>query len=278
MTEQGKSVLPIERKGNSPLVKWAGGKRFIVSHIQELLPTRFERYFEPFVGGGALFFALGPKRATLGDKNHELIEAYTQLRDDAEGVIRALSRLRNTETEYYRIRSCAPSSAAGRSARLIYLCTLSFNGIHRVNLKGEFNVPYGKKTHIEPCDRNHMVAISKALQGISLLCGDFDETLGACRADDLVYLDPPYTVAHGNNGFIKYNAKIFSWSDQVRLAQTAQKLADRGCAVLVSNADHDSIHQLYRNFQVRTIQRASVMAADAGFRRSITECIFYSKV
>jgi DNA adenine methylase len=259
----------------TPLVKWAGGKRRLLSDILEVAPPRFSKYYEPFLGGGAVFFSLRPEAATLSDTNSELIQMYAQVRDCPEGVLRHLRQMRNSEEDYYRIRQSRPRTNNGRAARLIYLCTLSFNGIHRQNLRGEFNVPYGYKTHIDPCDEATIRGVCHSLQGTILVEGDFERAISAARKGDFVYFDPPYTVAHGNNGFIKYNAKIFSWADQERLASVASRLKKAGCSVVVSNADHPSIRKLYPSFKVRVIERHSVMAASSEFRRPVCECLFY---
>jgi DNA adenine methylase len=258
-----------------PLIKWAGGKRRLLSEILGVAPPRYSGYFEPFLGGGALFFSLLPAVATLGDTNSELIQMYTQVRDHQDKVLQSLRKMRNSSEDYYRIRSMRPRADHCKAARMIYLCTLAFNGIHRQNLKGEFNVPYGYKTHVNPCDESALKKVSDCLKGKTLLEGDFEQTVSTARKGDFVYFDPPYTVAHGNNGFIKYNAKIFSWADQERLAKVALRLKDAGCGVVVSNADHPSIRKLYPDFQVLVIERHSVMAASGEFRRLVRECIFY---
>jgi DNA adenine methylase len=259
-----------------PLLKWPGGKRELLPHITRLLPPNSRRYFEPFVGGGAVFFAARPRNASLSDSDSELINCYIQVRDSPELVIARLASLRNTETDYYRVRASAPRTDIGRAARTIYLATLAFNGIHRKNTNGQFNVPYGYKWHLRPCDRPRIRAASQALQHAQLRCGDFETAVADAGKRDVVYLDPPYTVAHGNNGFLKYNAKIFSWDDQLRLASLADRLATGGCKVIISNADHASILRLYRGFKMLRVTRPSRIAASVQFRRSITECLFYS--
>jgi len=139
----------------APLLKWPGGKRRLVRFILTLVPKEFNRYYEPFLGSGALFFALRPKRALLADRNLDLITTYKQVRDNPRAIIKHLRKLRNTEEDYYAIRAATPECESEKAARLIYLTTLSFNGIHRVNLKGVFNVPYGYKTHQPLCPTNH---------------------------------------------------------------------------------------------------------------------------
>jgi DNA adenine methylase len=276
MTARSAPRVELAEIKGPPLLKWPGGKRNLLDRILPLVPVCFNRYFEPFFGGGALFFALQPEKAYLSDKNAELIHTYSQIRDRPDAVIRELRRLRNNEEEYYKIRSSVPQGDAARAARLIYLISLAFNGIYRVNLKGEFNVPYGHKTHLDPCDEERIRTASDLLKKAVVRDMDFERALSPANEGDLVYLDPPYTVAHGNNGFIKYNAKIFSWGDQVRLARVAREVAAKGCTVIVSNANHSSIRSMYDRFTTITIDRNSVIAASSNFRSRITECVFYA--
>jgi len=277
--------MPKKEAGNAdarvvkgtPLLKWPGGKRNLLNSILPLVPASFKRYYEPFLGGGALFFALEPQEAFLSDKNAELIHVYVQIRDNPDLVIRALRKLKNSKGNYYSIRSSNPRGDASRAARFIYLITLAFNGIYRVNLNGEFNVPYGYKKYLDPCDAERIRRASALLSKSVIHDQDFEEALAGADKGDLVYLDPPYTVAHGNNGFVKYNAKIFSWDDQLRLARVANNLAAKGCTVIVSNADHASIRKLYRDFAATILERNSTIAASSDFRSRVTECIFYTR-
>jgi DNA adenine methylase len=262
-------------RGIPPLLKWPGGKRALLGEILPLVPASRGTYFEPFFGGGAMFFSILPSRAVLADSNQELINCYTQVKRSPHKLIKALSLLRNSEQDYYRVRAWLPTDQIERAARFIYLCTLSFNGIYRVNLKGDFNVPYGRKVHVDPCDEARILATSAALKDASLLSGDFEDTLRTARKGDLVYFDPPYTVAHGLNGFVKYNEKIFSWADQVRLAKLARTLAARGIAVVVSNAEHPSIRSLYEGFHTQLIERYSIISASSSARRQISERVFH---
>jgi len=258
-----------------PLLKWAGGKRRLLPLIVPHVSKTEGRFYEPFFGGGALFFSLQPKSALLSDSNPELINAYVQVRDNLPGVIRSLRAMPNTKTDYYRIRESRPRTPAGRAARLIYLCTLSFNGIYRQNLEGEFNVPYGGKVHVKPCNLTKLAETSKALKGRKIEALDFEDAVSSAKAGDVVFFDPPYTVAHGNNGFIKYNARIFSWADQIRLSKVASHLKKIGVNAIVSNADHISIRELYSEFKAIDIDRHSVMAASRDFRRPVRECLFF---
>ncbi len=202
------------------------------------------------------------------------MECYHAVKEDPEKVIAALKRVQNDEMTYYRVRNSNPRSAHGRAARLIYLCRLSFNGIYRENKNGAFNVPYGHKTHLEVSQDNVLKAASSYLQRAELRCCDFAEATADAKSGDVIYFDPPYTVAHDNNGFVKYNRILFSWSDQERLAAEASRLATIGCRVLVSNAHHKSVKDLYPGFNRITIRRASVIAASARYRREISEALF----
>jgi len=265
----------MDNLGCEPLLKWAGGKRRLLGDILPFAPTQFKHYYEPFFGGGALFFALVPAQATVSDANPDLINAYIQVRDNLDAVLKCLRTMENSEADYYRVRESTPRVPATQAAKFIYLCNLSFNGIYRQNLRGKFNVPYGHKTTRPPFDESRLRQIKNALKGVEILSADFEEAAVGARKGDFVYFDPPYTVAHGNNGFPKYNAKIFSWADQKRLASVALQLKTMGCRVLVSNAYHPSIHTLYQEFKVHMIDRYSVMAASGEFRRPVRECLFY---
>ena len=259
----------------SPLLKWPGGKRALLDSIIPVLPNWTNRYYEPFLGGGALFFALTPRKAVLSDTNDELINLYLQVKNFPLKLISLLKKYENSEEAYYRIREQSPRNPIRRAARLLYLTTLSFNGIHRVNLNGDFNVPYGRKVHLLPCQEDKILAASHALSGAKLLVADFERATKAAGNGDLVYFDPPYTVAHTNGGFVKYNEKIFSWDDQKRLAKHATTLVERGCHVVISNAYHRSVSALYSNFDCVTIERYSVIAASSHFRKKIKERLFF---
>ena len=274
MTKTSELSMAGAAAGCRPLIKWPGGKRTLASRIREYFPSSFGTYYEPFFGGGAVYFSVAPPKAILADINEDLINAYIHIRDDSEALIAVLKKYKNSESAYYKVRSAIPTHSIERAARFLYLTRLSFNGIHRVNLKGEFNVPYGYKEHLSPVDATHLAAASLALKDTTLLVADFELSTAKAKKGDVVYFDPPYTVAHANNGFVKYNERIFSWHDQERLAGHAKNLAKRGCRVVVSNADHASIHSLYEDFDCEIIERSSVIAASGAHRRTVSECIF----
>jgi DNA adenine methylase len=258
---------------HQPLFRWPGGKRQLAPAILKHFPSSYSRYYEPFVGGGAVFFALRPRQATLSDNNPDLINCFIQLRDRPDQVREWLASTGKDEESYYSVRANVPDDDVGKAARLIYLANLSFNGIYRVNLMGQFNVPYGRRPHLEIADEGRIQAISEALQGTQIIACDFEHALLDVSADDVVYLDPPYTVAHSHNGFLKYNARIFSWQDQERLAALARRLVSLGCHVVISNAAHPSITALYADFQIREITRHSIVSAKRNHRGPISELI-----
>jgi DNA adenine methylase len=199
---------------------------------------------------------------------------YRQVRDNPQGLIQLLGKYRNNERAYYKIRDSSPRTPLSRAVRLLYLTRLAFNGIYRVNLDGYFNVPYGKKSHLSTCDPDRLLKVSHALRAAVIRHQDFERATTKARSGAVIYFDPPYTVAHENNGFVKYNEKIFSWDDQVRLANHARVLAQRGCHVVISNADHASIRKLYVGFSVARVTRFSRIAASSDHRREISELIF----
>jgi DNA adenine methylase len=242
------------------------------------IPEAYNKYYEPFLGGAALFFALTPHPAFLSDTNNDLIDCYEVIRDEPDRLIPRLRGMKNSKKDYLRIRASKPTSDISRAARLLYLSSLAFNGIYRVNLRGEFNVPYGQKRHLDIVQESRIRAASLALRGSTLRCSDFRTAVASAATGDLVYLDPPYTVAHGSNGFLKYNAKIFSWADQTRLSETAADLDRRGCHVIITNASHASIRQLYPRFNVRAVVRPSRIAASAKFRSPVRELVFSNTI
>lgn len=261
-----------------PMLKWAGGKRRLLKHLTPLFPKEIKtNYFEPFFGGGALFFATQPANSILSDTNKELIECYSYVKDFPEKIISLLKNMNNSKEDYYKVRSYTPSSGIERAARIIYLTTLSFNGLYRQNLKGEFNVPYGNKEHIIVCDEDRIYKVSQALSNSMLFCDDFENVLSLAEKGDVIYLDPPYAISTGN-GFVKYNSKVFTWEDQIRLSEKARELSEMGCKVIISNADVEEIRVLYSDFQCKQLERPSIIAASNEYRKTITECIFYNGV
>ena len=261
-----------------PFLRWAGGKSWLIKHLNNYLPKEgFNNYHEPFVGGGSVFFHINPEQAFLSDLNPELINAYEQVKNNVEELILRLQVFENNEECYYRVRGTTCSDQIQQAARFIFLNQTSFNGIYRVNLKGVYNVPFGYRS-TNFFNPQGLRSASKALLNSTLCTSDFMNTLDNIQENDLVFIDPPYTVAHENNGFIKYNQKIFAWADQERLNSYLQSIILKGANFIMTNAAHESIEQLYNEIGNRTkLQRASLIGGKGATRTSYNEFIYCSK-
>ena len=260
-----------------PFLRWAGGKSWFVKHLNSYLPDKkFNNYHEPFIGGGSVFFHLKPKNAFLSDLNSELIDTYEQVKNNVEELIIKLSEFENTAECYYQIRNTLYSEKVLKAARFIFLNQTSFNGIYRVNLKGIYNVPYGYRS-VKFFDADSLRSASKALCNATLSASDFMKTLDNIQENDLVFVDPPYTVAHENNGFVKYNQKIFAWGDQERLNDYLQAILKKGANFIMTNAAHESIEQLYTGIgDIEKLQRASLIGGKGAIRTSYNEFVYRS--
>lgn len=238
-----------------PFLRWAGGKRQIVPELLGLLPVDIEGrlYREPFLGAGALFFALRPKRAVLSDANEHLIKSYEYVRDDWKTVGRYLRQhlCRNSESYYYEIRKKYNNSrySAAQAARFIYLNKSCFNGIFRVNRKGQFNVPYGWKEPPAIPDTEQLRKVAAALKRATLRTASFATVLAEVSRYDFLYLDPPYPPLNETAYFTHYTVSRFNGIDQEWLAGWIHKLSAIGCPFMLTNADTDKIRRLYRGFR-----------------------------
>ena len=259
----------------APFLKWAGGKRWLADKLAPTLAKHGGRYFEPFLGSGAVYFHCLPAPAVLSDSNSDLIECYQTIRNrpgDVEVELRKLA-MRHPDEAYYTIRLERPSKAPARAARFLYLNRTCWNGLYRVNLQGIFNVPRGTKTQVI-LDTDDFEATSRALASADIFCHDFEKSIDLAEEGDLIFADPPYSVTHNMNGFVKYNQNIFSWADQQRLAHCLLRAVKRGASVIATNADHPEVRNLYRDFESTSpLARASVIAASAAKRRATTELL-----
>ncbi len=260
-----------------PFLKWAGGKRWLVSSSQQIFPSKYNRYVEPFLGSAAVFFYLKPNRAILSDCNHELIETYQAVKMNYGNVVRLLRehQRKHSKAYYYHIRAQRPMTIFSRAARFIYLNRTCWNGLFRVNLRGEFNVPIGSKTDVL-LDSDNFKDISNLLNSASLRCEDFEKIINETRAGDFLFVDPPYTVKHNLNGFVKYNETLFSWQDQIRLRNCLEEARDRKVIILMTNADHSSVRALYRDWVTKKVRRSSVIAASPSNRGKVAELLIVS--
>ncbi len=259
----------------APFLKWAGGKRWMVYARPDLLQFHEERYIEPFVGSGAVYFHLKPSRACLSDANRDLIATYQAIKSDWRRVHSALTDYANKHSpeNYYLTRDERSTDIYDEAARFIYLNRTCWNGLYRVNRKGVFNVPIGTKTNVLlPTDNFERIA--RLLESAELHHRDFEIAINDAMEDDFLFVDPPYTVKHNLNGFLKYNENIFSWDDQIRLRDALIRADARGARILMTNADHESIRELYDGiFWFEPIARNSVLAGTGGTRGRVTELL-----
>lgn len=269
------NLLEIQNTPTHPFLKWAGGKRWLVRNENQIAPSQFDRYLEPFVGGGSVFFSLKDTPFVISDANPELINCYIAIKDDWGKVLQCLKRHQRLHSDryYYEIRASKPRFPHTKAAKFIYLNRTCWNGLYRVNLSGEFNVPRGTKDTVL-LGTDDFPKISCKLSDGKILCQDFELTLSMAGKGDFVFVDPPYTVKHNLNGFIKYNEKIFSWEDQERLKGAIQAAAARGAMVTMTNADHESIHKLYSGMcDIEEIRRSSVIAGKSKNRGVTSEVL-----
>ena len=262
-----------------PFLKWAGGKSKLVPELLARVPADVATYHEPFLGGGALFFALGsatrgsatrgsatrgsatlrPAHAVLSDVNYDLVTAYEVVRDDVRGLVRALGRHAKQHAvrglDYYlEVRASTPRSDVARAARLVYLNKTCFNGLWRVNKQGKFNVPMGKfKTPPTICDEENLYACSEALRGAAVVCLDFREILPDCEPGDFVYLDPPYYPLSETSSFTAYAKEGFGPVEQRALADEVLALDQRGVDFLLSSPDCPEVRELYQDFKLEEV-------------------------
>lgn len=291
MEDNAQIGLPTEGQGSvsshspvTPFLKWPGGKRWFVSGYADLLPEEYNTYIEPFLGAGSVFFHLRPKKAVLGDVNLDLINTYRVIRRnwrEIEVSLRYHQRRHSEDADvyYYQMRDQESDNSIKQASRLIYLNRTCFNGIYRVNLEGRFNVPRGTKDSVV-IDTDDFKLLSKLLRKAKLVAGDFEALVDQARKGDFVFCDPPYTVRHNYNGFRKYNEVLFSWTDQERLARALKRAALRGVKVLCTNANHDSIHELYDHqvFDLKMVSRFSTISADCESRRNFEELVIRANI
>jgi DNA adenine methylase len=225
-----------------------------------------------------MFFLLCPDRALLSDSCTELIDVYSAVRDNVPAIIRYLKPLKPNRNLFYAIRKRPSKGRLKRAAEFLYLNKTCWNGLYRVNSNGRFNVPYGKPRTDYIADFENLRECSLALRkpGVKLRTSDFQAALDKVKAGDLVYLDPPYLTRDDNNGFVDYNKTLFCWEDQKRLSKRVHQLANAGAYVIVTNADHHEVIELYPGFKKRTLTRSSTLASDPKSRVRIKEAVFYS--
>jgi DNA adenine methylase len=274
----GRKLVPAPAR-ITPFLKWAGGKSQLLSTYSQFFPETYNNYFEPFIGGGAVFFHLKSSNrqlnATISDCNMELTNCYEVIRADVEGLIKALALHRN-ETEYfYAVRAQDPTklSPVERAARLIFLNKTCFNGLYRVNRKGQFNVPFGRYENPKFCHPENLFAVSEALQDVQILNTTYDKAVSKARASDFVYFDPPYQPLSSTASFTSYTENSFGLADQQKLSALFGKLSGRGCKVMLSNSDNELVRRLYKEFRIETVRATRAINCKAERRGQISELL-----
>ena len=262
----------------NPFVRWAGGKTWLTSHIPDIIGNiHIEHYHEPFLGGGAIFFSLDHrKKSYLSDMNPQLINTYLQVRDNPHAVIASLEQYRNTEEEYYNVRNAfSQDNTIENAARFIFLNQTSYNGIFRVSKSGKYNVPYGYRENWN-YDANRILLASQKLQNTRISYGDFEINKYRIKEHDLVFLDPPYTVSHNNNGFIEYNQNLFSLNDQKRLRNFIDYIKSRNAYYILTNAAHETIRDIFfiPTDRILELNRKSLIGGKNATRAEVSEFVF----
>ena len=256
-----------------PFVKWAGGKAQLIPRISRFLPRHYDRYFEPFLGGGAVFFHLRPKAAIISDANSELINAYRVIRDKLDWLIEALERLQQKQVsqslfDHYRRLNPTNLSPIERAVRFIFLNKTCFNGLYRVNSQGFFNVPFGKYDRMPKLfDPTNLSEIRNLLTHVEVMCSGYEIALDRAHNGDFTYIDPPYSPEPGSNNFTSYTKEAFSEVDQRRLSAKVDELHRRGCLIMLSNSDTPLIRTLYSKY-IRHTVRADRMINCVGSERT----------
>jgi DNA adenine methylase len=237
-----------------PFLKWAGGKTQLLDELIAKAPLKYGQYIEPFIGGGAMFFAMRPSAGVIADSNPELVNVYRCIANNVDQVIEYLKTFENCEDEFYKIRALKSSDLepAFASARTIYLNRTCFNGLYRVNQKGHFNVPFGKYKNPKICDEDKLQAASLALQNIEILQGDYKKVLKrTAKRGDFVFLDPPYLPVSKYSDFQRYTKEQFYEEDHYELADEVKRLQKLGCHVVLTNSNHPLVHKLYEPYEIK---------------------------
>ena len=269
-----------------PFVKWVGGKRQLINQFKSmnLYPSRNfnplkSRYFEPFVGGGAIFFDLLPQKAILSDLNRELVITYNVIKDNPEELIKSLKKYKHNKDYFLKIRKRDPETLSDveRSSRFIYLNKTCFNGMYRVNLAGRFNVPFGDQKNPLICDQDNILKVSSVLKNTKIIEQDYKKVLKDAKKGDFIYFDPPYYPVNRTSNFTSYTANGFFEKEQEELRDVYVKLHKRGCFVMLSNSNTSFINKLYSNLgsniKLYKVNAKRMINSDASKRGKIKEVL-----
>lgn len=275
-------MILTDRTTAKPVLKWAGGKTQLLKVLLPNIPLSYGKYIEPFLGGGALFFALNPNNAVISDSNPELVNLYKVIASNVEELITELKLYNNSADFFYEQRnfdwkSLQPIKAA---ARTIFLNKTCFNGIYRINKQGFFNVPYGQYKKPTICDEKNLINVSKVLHGKTIICGDYKSVLNQyAKPGDFIFLDPPYVPISKSSDFKRYTQQPFSMNDHIELASEVKRLHEIGCHVILTNSDHPHVHSLYDKFDLRVCNTRRSVNSKISQRqgKDIVVCIRPSK-
>lgn len=272
-------VLEQLKSETYPIVKWVGGKRQLMFELIKNIPKSYNRYFEPFIGGGALFFELQPEQAYISDMNEELINLYSVVRDNVYELIKDLSKHEVSKEYFLEIRNIDRTeqytelSDVERASRFIYLNRTCFNGMYRVNSQGQFNVPFGHYKNPRIIDENNLLNCSELLKKTEIKCADFSEILTKVKKGDLVYFDPPYVPLNETSSFTSYTKDGFDINMQFKLRDVCDELDNKGVKFMLSNSDTKLVNKLYVNYEIKKVFASRQINANADGRGKITEVL-----
>lgn len=268
-------TVAVRRERVDPFLKWAGGKRQLLGEIKCRMPEEYGAYYEPFVGGGAIFFGTLHTPALISDTNEELINCYRVVRDQVGTLIDDLERHENTEAYFYKTRATDPATLTqiARASRFIYLNRTCFNGLYRVNRKGQFNVPYGRYKNPALVPAGKLLLASTNLQGIEIEIADYQCAVRTAEPGDFIYLDPPYIPLSGYADFKRYTTDVFGIEQHRELASLLAELDRRGVKFMVSNSDTPLSRELYQNWNIDSVVARRLINCDATKREGTLEVI-----
>ena len=269
----------INKPKTYPVLKWAGGKRQLLPDLLNNLPKTFNNYYEPFVGAGALFFKLQPSNAYISDINPELINLYKIIRNDVNALINDLKTHKNNEEYFYVMRNLDRTpeykklSNIQKASRFIYLNKTCFNGLYRVNSKGEFNVPFGKYSNPKIIDEINLLNCSKLLKNTEIQNESFTEIINKVKKNDFIYFDPPYMPVSQTSSFTSYTKDSFDINMQIKLKELCDELSERGVYFLLSNSDVLFINEIYSCYEIKKVFAGRAINSEGSKRGKITEVL-----
>lgn len=272
-------VLEKLKEETYPIVKWVGGKRQLMFELLKNMPENYNRYFEPFIGGGALFFELQPQNGYISDMNEELINLYSVVRDDVYNLIDDLNKHKVSKEYFLKIRNLDRTekynklSDIQKASRFIYLNRTCFNGLYRVNSQGQFNVPFGNYKNPKIVDAENLINCSKLLKNTEICCADFSGILNKVQKGDFVYFDPPYVPLNETSSFTSYTKDGFDIDMQFKLRDVCDELDNKGVMFMLSNSDTKLVNELYSNYEIKKVFASRAINANGNGRGKITEVL-----